>query len=199
MAIVSNEAGTTRDLLEVHLDIDGYPVTICDTAGLRSDVGNIEAEGIRRALVAAHEADLLIYLEDLTAEKTEPFIPKTDTPAIRIGSKVDLVNHHRRDDLDCVICVTKPDGTDVLLTLLKKEVISASAHQNETAPNRQRHREYLKFCKQFVDEAVRGDTLPLELRSESLRSASEWLGRLTGRIDVDDLLDLIFGEFCIGK
>ncbi len=199
VAIVSEEAGTTRDLLEVHLDIDGYPITICDTAGLRSDVGSVEAEGIRRALAAARDADLLIYLEDLTQHQTQANGPAVDTATIRVGSKADLLRGKVPHGLDCTISITDSDGTDPLLTLLKNEVMSASALLNEAVPTRQRHRDYIKFCKQFVDEAVQGESLPLELRSESLRSASEWLGRLTGRIDVDDLLDLIFGEFCIGK
>ncbi len=197
VAIVSEEQGTTRDVLEVRLDIAGYPVAVYDTAGLRDGVGAVEAEGIRRALATAQAAHLVLHLQDVTAAAIPLSLP--DVPVIRIGSKADLTDTGTDDDFDCLISVKTPDGLDGLIALLQERVDAAAGSMLSAMPNRQRHREYLTRCLAHLDDALKNDSVPLELRSESLRQAADWLGRLTGRIDVEDLLELIFGEFCIGK
>lgn len=199
VAIVSEERGTTRDVLEVRLDIDGYPVVLFDTAGLRDGVGAVEAEGIRRALATAKNAHLVLHLEDMTGTDTGVPLPVLDVPVIRIGSKSDLMDPESRESFNCTISVKADDGLDGLIALLRERVVAAAGNQLSVLPNRQRHKEYLTRCVEHLDEVIENDSVPLELRSESLRQAADWLGRLTGRIDVEDLLDLIFGEFCIGK
>lgn len=199
IAIVSDERGTTRDLLEVHLDIAGYPVVLHDTAGLRDAAGAVESEGIRRALAAAERADLVLLLEDLN-DTGQPVSPPADNvPVLRIGTKADLAGHAGRAEYDAVISVKKDDGLAGLIGLLEQRVKAAAGGAVSTLPNRQRHREYLSACLGALRAALENDSDPLELRSELLRQAGDALGRLTGRIDVEDLLDLIFGEFCIGK
>ncbi|MEM9104333.1 MAG: tRNA uridine-5-carboxymethylaminomethyl(34) synthesis GTPase MnmE [Pseudomonadota bacterium] len=199
VAIVSEEQGTTRDVLEVRLDIAGYPMVLYDTAGLRDGAGAIEAEGIRRALATAKAAHLVLYLEDMTLTNAANPLPALDVPVIRVGSKSDLSEQRSVADFDCCISVRSDVGLDGLMALLRDRVDAAGGNLLSALPNRQRHREYLTRCLAHLDDAVKNDSVPLELRSESLRHAADWLGRLTGRIDVEDLLDLIFGEFCIGK
>lgn len=199
IAIVSDEQGTTRDLLEVHLDIDGYPVVLQDTAGIRDNAGAVEREGIRRAIDAARRADLVLLLEDLSGAAQAVSAPDRDARSLRVGTKHDLVSGPERDDMDCVISVKRDDGLSPLIDLLRERVHDAAGRVSSALPNRQRHREYLQACRQALEEAVRNDSDPLELRAEALRRSGDALGRLTGRIDVEDLLDLIFGEFCVGK
>ena len=199
VAIVSDERGTTRDVLEVRLDIAGYPVVVCDTAGLRADAGPVEAEGIRRALATAQAANLVLCLEDMTAAEGPPPLPAVDAPVVRVGSKSDLAAGVKSPDYDCRISVRTSDGLDRLIALLRQHVDAAAGSFVSALPNRQRHREYLTRCLSHLDVALENDSEPLELRSENLRQAADWLGRLTGKIDVEDLLDVIFGEFCIGK
>ncbi|MCP4319900.1 MAG: tRNA uridine-5-carboxymethylaminomethyl(34) synthesis GTPase MnmE [Hyphomicrobiales bacterium] len=199
VAIVSEEQGTTRDILEVRLDIDGFPVIVFDTAGLRENAGTIETEGIRRALEAAGKADLVLLLEDLASPEDVAGIPDGTAMAMRIGTKADLAHPEPGNEYDCLISVKRPDGLNDLLDMLRQQVMRAAVTRVRTLPNRQRHREYLEDCVHHIVEAVENDSEPLELRSENLRRAGDALGRLTGKIDVEDLLDLIFGEFCIGK
>lgn len=179
VAIVSDERGTTRDVLEVRLDIAGYPVVLYDTAGLREGVGAVEAEGIRRALVTAQAANLVLCLEDLTAVDAPFPLPALDVPVIRVGSKSDQVQSGGEGDHDCCISVKTSDGLDTLIDLLRLRVDAAAGTMLSALPNRQRHREYLTQCLSYLDEALENDSAPLELRSESLRRAADWLGRLT--------------------
>ena len=101
--------------------------------------------------------------------------------------------------MDCVISVKRDDGLSPLIGLLRERVRDAAGRVSSALPNRQRHREYLQACREALEDALRNDSDPLELRAEGLRRSGDALGRLTGRIDVEDLLDLIFGEFCVGK
>ena len=199
VAIVSEEQGTTRDVLEVRLDIGGYPVIVYDTAGLRETSGAVEMEGMRRAVATARAADLVLLLEDLSAAGKKPAIPDLDAPRLLVGSKSDLSVPESDKDYDCLISVKEESGLADLLEILHAHVAEAAGSMVTTLPNRQRHREYLSACITSLDAAIENDSDPLELRSENLRLASDALGRLTGQIDVEDLLDLIFSEFCIGK
>ncbi|MCY6383174.1 tRNA uridine-5-carboxymethylaminomethyl(34) synthesis GTPase MnmE [Hoeflea prorocentri] len=199
IAIVSDEKGTTRDLLEVHLDLDGYPVILQDTAGLRDGAGAVEREGMRRAMDAARRADLILLLDDLSGRAGAAPVTDGDVARLRVGTKADLAAHIDRDDLDCLVSVKQDDGLSSLLSLLHSHVHEAAGQATGTLPNRQRHKEYLRTCREALEEALENDSDPLELRAEALRRAGNALGRLTGRIDVEDLLDLIFGEFCVGK
>lgn len=199
VAIVSPEMGTTRDVLEVRLDIGGYPVTVSDTAGLREGAGAIEQEGIRRAHAAAARADLVLILEDLSAPVGDIVTPDPHIPALKVGSKSDIGKPDSGRRYDCLISVRGDEGLVGLIALVGQRVAEAAGSTASQLPNRQRHREYLQRCVEAIEDAIENDSAPLELRAESLRQAGDALGRLTGHIDVEDLLDVIFKEFCIGK
>ena len=204
VAIVSAEAGTTRDVLDVRLDLDGLAVVVSDTAGLREARGAIEAEGIRRALSRARGADLIVWLVDATAPDTTPpdAIRLGDVPVVVVANKIDIADPGwlqtlPRDGLQ--ISAMTGAGIDALtqtISCIAREQIGA----NELAPLTQvRHRQALTVCHQALAEFADGALLGDEIRADALRRAATALGRLTGRIDVEDVLGAIFGRFCIGK
>jgi tRNA modification GTPase len=200
VAIVSEEAGTTRDLIEVRLDIDGYPFTIVDTAGLREASGAVEREGIRRARLRAGAADLVLAVGDATAP-----VPAVtpDGPLLRVGTKADLIDSpEERSRLgatfDVLVSSVTGEGIDRLLALLAGFAREHMAPCESALITRARHRAGLTTCRNALVAALNLH-LPLELRAEELRHATDALGRLTGRVDVEDLLDVIFRDFCIGK
>ncbi len=199
IAIVSDEVGTTRDVLELHLDIGGCPVTVFDTAGLREAAGAVEQEGMRRALAAAGRADLILVLEDLSDPRPIDLTSLDRDRVLMVGTKVDLSTPAETDPYDCCISVVDQTGMESLIGLVSARVEDAVGSLATALPTRKRHREYLVRCLDHLRLAVDGTDMALELRAEELRHAGEMLGRLTGRIDVDDLLDVIFGEFCVGK
>jgi tRNA modification GTPase len=202
-AIVSATAGTTRDVIEVQLDLGGYPVLVADTAGLRAVQDEIEAEGVRRALDRARAADLRIALFDATAwpdldleterlvdDDTIPVINKTDLrsveAAVRIGGR-----------LAQPISLRNGKGLPAFLDRVTDAVAERLGGGTTLPLTRARHRLALEECR---DALSRTQAVALsELAVEDLRLAVTALGRITGRVDVEDLLDRIFREFCIGK
>jgi tRNA modification GTPase len=215
VAIVTEEAGTTRDMIEVHLDLGGLPVTLVDTAGLRETAGLVESEGIRRALARAETADLVLWL-------VEPGCPNDGNPDIdsppqssatvwRVRTKADIagelppvVDGDFGSDCgsalwDYRVSARTGAGMDLLLSALAefaREHLSSGL--DDPVATRERHRWHLVAAKEGLRQAL--DTRQaLELRAEELRRAADQLGQVTGRIGVEDLLDVIFGEFCIGK
>ena len=197
IAIVTSEAGTTRDLLEVHLDIDGYAVTLVDTAGLRAAEGLVEREGIRRARERAATADLIVWLQpegEHNDASEQSFDGLETSRMIRFVSKDD--NRRSRSG---GISVKRKDGLEPLLKAVRSALSEAVASEMPALVTRERHRAAMVNCRNHCLLASEGDLLGTEIRGEYLRSASEEIARVTGRIDVDDLLDVIFGEFCIGK
>ena len=197
VAIVTPEPGTTRDLIEVRLDLGGYPVTLVDTAGLREAAGAIEQEGIRRAQERAAGADIVLWLADATVAGT----PQAPPGAIFVATKIDLVDATERSasvaGADLRVSAKTGEGIDALLALLTARLADTSSPLESPVITRARHRAALEACLSAVRAAVAGG--PLELRAEELRHAADALGRITGRIDVEDLLDVIFRDFCIGK
>jgi len=203
-AIVSARAGTTRDVIEVHLDIAGYPVVLADTAGLRDVTDEIEAEGVRRARARAEAADLKLVLFDgavwpaidpasaaLIDENTIVLVSKADLdPAISEEPSI-----AGRPGL--AISIMTGQGTNRLLADLEAEVTRRMSLSEAPALTRLRHREALGESLACLARA-QAATLP-ELRAEDLRLAARALGRITGRVDVEEILDRIFREFCIGK
>jgi tRNA modification GTPase len=197
-AITSPIAGTTRDVIEVAIDLAGYPVVLADTAGLRDSADVVEQEGLRRALARAQSAELRLFVfdaarpEDARAAATWP---GPDT--IIVANKIDLARHRR----------ALPPGA-LRVSALTGEgipdlIASLAAHIAQTydiaAPllTRARHREALENAADALRRSLEAD-LP-ELRAEDLRLAWRSLGRITGRTDVEDLLDIIFADFCLGK
>jgi tRNA modification GTPase len=194
VAIVTPEAGTTRDLIEVRLDLDGFPVTLVDTAGLRETASAVEREGIRRAEERARAADMVLWLVDASApDPGPPPLPG----AIRVLSKIDLLDDPVPEGV-LGVSVRTEAGIAGLLALVAAHAGAAAAPPESPLLTRARHRAALTTSLAAIREAQNPGN-PLELRAEELRHAGDALGRLTGRIDVEDMLDVIFRDFCIGK
>ena len=200
-AIVTDEAGTTRDLLEVALDLGGVRVRMTDTAGIRQEVGKVEAIGIERALARAGTADLVLVLQDMRTPI--PFDPgPLQTPRLFVGTKADLVPGRGADSPDGYdLVLSSRDGTGIsaLLEEISRLAARTIGESGDVLPFRLRHVELLRETMKHMEDAVEGVDLPLELRGESLRLATRSLGRIAGDVETEDLLDVIFSQFCIGK
>ena len=201
-AIVSPQAGTTRDVIEVHLDLGGYPAILADTAGLREAAGDVEEEGIRRALARAENADLRLVMLDARAPGPDAALAELiDGDALVVLNKIDLCDAPppaRVAGADALAISAKTgDGLEALIDRLGQAVADRAASGASLAPTRLRHRLALEACLAALGRA--GDQPVAELRAEDLRAAAAALGRLTGRVGVDDVLDAIFRDFCIGK
>jgi len=208
-AIVSDIAGTTRDVVEVHLNLAGYPLLVADTAGLRESGDVIEQEGVRRARSWAETADIKLavfdgrVLPDL--DSTTRGLLQSDT--LVAINKADASDRNFPDNIDghpvWPLSVKTGQGLDALLKRLG-ELVSQHCRtaQDGPAPTRARHRESLQRTLDALDRFLVRDNpahLGAELEAEDLRLAARELGRITGRVDVEDLLDVIFRDFCIGK
>ncbi|MDX8467743.1 tRNA uridine-5-carboxymethylaminomethyl(34) synthesis GTPase MnmE [Mesorhizobium sp. VK23B] len=194
-AIVTDEPGTTRDLLEVVLDLNGMRVPIVDTAGLREPVGKVETIGIERARAKAGGADLVLLLEDMIDPQPVGEVP-TGVPLLKIGTKADLTGT-LKGSYDLVISSKDGSGLSGLLDEIAGRAAAAIGDVGDVLPSRLRHVELLKEAKDFLVAAASGARQ--ELRAEELRLASDRLGRIVGAVDVEDMLDVIFSQFCIGK
>jgi tRNA modification GTPase len=199
VAIVSEEAGTTRDVIEVHLDLGGLPVIVTDTAGLREAEGAVEAEGIKRALARAGEADLVLWVVDATAPQWDA--PDTliaaKTGKVCVLNKVDLVKTPQIAE-GLALSAKTGEGVAALVELLADRAQDGLAVGEPAIVTRARHRTELEAACLAL-ERFRGERGGPELKAEELRLAARHLGRLTGRIDVEEVLGAIFAEFCIGK
>lgn len=194
-AIVSAEAGTTRDIVEVHLDLAGYPVTLADTAGLREAAGEIESEGIRRALARAEQADLRIVLFDSQLPPDPKAKGQVREGDIVVISKADLNEDTPKEFLH--VSVKTGDGLEELESRLATEVTARAGLSETPVITRIRHRRALESAIKALARAEH--QAEAELCGEDLRLAARALERLLGKVDVEDLLDVIFAEFCIGK
>ena len=193
VAIVSPYPGTTRDVLEVRLDIGGVPVTLLDTAGLRETDDPVEAEGVRRARARTAGADLVIELVDATAL---PPTRRAERPAVlRIATKIDLAPAPAGVDLG--VSARTGTGMDRLQDRLAEAARQMTAHAGPPPLTRARHRTALAEAVTRLT-AARDAPLP-ELRGEDLRLAVQAIGRVTGQLGVEDVLDQVFRQFCIGK
>lgn len=197
VAIVTEVAGTTRDLVEVALDLDGLKVLMTDTAGLRESSDVVERIGIERARQAAREADLVVELVDSAAPPADlGYDPATDGH-LRVATKVDLAAP-AAGCFDHVISVVSGEGLGDLIGDISHRAKVATSASAGVIPSRLRQIELLRSCHQHMKAAGQGAE-GLELQAEELRLAGNALGRITGAIDVEDLLGVIFAEFCIGK
>ena len=200
VAIVSHEAGTTRDIIEVHLDLGGLPVTLTDTAGLREAASHVEAEGIARAFSRAEDADILLWVVDATAPVWQPPASLAGKTRVVVVNKIDIAADAGTGQGDAVAVSAKTgQGLDQLLARLEVEAGAATdAGGGGALMTRTRHRVELEAAR---DALVRFRDVPAapELKAEELRIAARHLGRLTGRIDIEDVLGEVFAEFCIGK
>ncbi len=208
VAIVSDEEGTTRDVLEAHLDLEGFPVTFLDTAGLREDAGSVEKEGIRRALVQAETADMCVLLGD-SRNFPDPgvLVDHLKEGDLLVWNKADLIEKGSEpvgsSDAGPFVSSKTGAGVDDLLSLLSERVSSEIGLGEGPAVTRARHRtalsQALDHFRGLENLRSTGADSEAELIAEELRRAAMEMGRLTGRVDVDDLLDVIFRDFCIGK
>ncbi|RCW84398.1 tRNA uridine-5-carboxymethylaminomethyl(34) synthesis GTPase MnmE [Phyllobacterium bourgognense] len=199
VAIVSDEPGTTRDLIEIKLDLNGLPVLVTDTAGLRETEGKVERIGINRAREQASAADLVITLTDLSNPVAPALDDVADSVTLRLGTKSDLAAPSAAAKYDLVISTRTGEGLDDLLETLSKRAGLAAGNLSDPLPTRRRHMELLAETIREVTAAVYDEAAPLEVRAEYLRRASHSLGRITGDVDVEDILDVVFAQFCIGK
>jgi tRNA modification GTPase len=202
-AIVSAEAGTTRDVIEVGLDIEGLPVILSDTAGIRAAGGEIEREGIRRTIARGREADLVLWVMD--ARSPERQLPSD--LAVRAQQTLWVLN---KIDL-APSCPLRGKSKTVAVSALTGEGLAELSHRlagiarermgsgESVALTQARHREALEDCVTSLKSFLSGDTAHVELRAEDLRRGAQSLGRLTGKFDAEHVLDQIFKRFCIGK
>ncbi len=200
-AIVSEEAGTTRDLIELALDLDGMKVRLTDTAGIRNEAGKVEAIGIERARQRAEHADLVLLLEDVTGRAGPP--PATGNPNfLKIYTKADLAVAATGSGLaGAALAVSAVTGHGVaeLLELIGRCAVQAAGNSGDILPSRLRHVELLRDAERALTASLEGCQQGLELRADDLRVAADCVGRISGAVDVEDLLDVIFSQFCIGK
>jgi tRNA modification GTPase len=205
VAITSHLAGTTRDVIEVALDLGGYPVVLADTAGLRDSADIVEEEGVRRARARAASADLkLVVLDATRPEEVAAVRGVIDARTLVVANKIDLARGGTADWADALgaepalrCSATTGAGIAALIARLGDAVEGSLAAGAAPLVTRVRHRAALESCVAALDRFTAAK-LP-ELAAEDLRAAARALGRITGRVDVEDMLDALFREFCIGK
>jgi tRNA modification GTPase len=206
VAIVSDEAGTTRDMLEVHLDLGGYPVTLIDTAGIREaqgeKIGRVEEEGIRRALARAEAAELTLLCFDSASEPTEhkDLWDRADANTLLVLTKCDkgTVKPASINGYSPIPVSAKTgEGMDALLAHLTGQISARYDSVASSLITRTRHRHALEEARGHLARFHRD--LPLELNGEALRMSARAIAKITGQITVDDILDRVFSTFCIGK
>ena len=205
VAIVSEIAGTTRDVIEAHLNVDGYPVVISDTAGIRKSKDEIEKKGIKLALKRAEDADLNIiviepksvdftgFLNDLVSEKSIIVINKIDLGYKDINQDIEKFN-------PIFLSIKNETNLDELINRIKDKLKNKFVSSNETLITRERHRQSLEACvqnlKNFEEKNSQED---FDKAAEDLRLATRHLGMIVGKVDVEEILGSIFNDFCIGK
>jgi tRNA modification GTPase len=204
VAIVSPHAGTTRDVIEVQLDLDGYPVTVIDTAGIRETDDPVEQEGVRRARMRAGDADLVLWMIDAQHEASGD---AGEAPVWVVRNKIDLdaagetdeTTQKTGEETDFKISASRGDGVAQLIEALVAFARDYFGSKEDGLIGRHRQRELLQetvgSLRRSMAVAAQGE----ELAAEELRAAADSLGRLLGRVDVEDVLDAIFREFCVGK
>ncbi|WP_438753338.1 tRNA uridine-5-carboxymethylaminomethyl(34) synthesis GTPase MnmE [Pararhizobium sp. O133] len=200
VAIVTDIAGTTRDILSVDLSLAGFNVRLYDTAGLRETEDRVEREGIRRAHMTIEQADVILLLSDGPDDFASLAQYDGLKPVLRVGTKIDR-NPVLWDKAvaDVLISTVTDEGLDQLVDLVKRHLPDLSAKNAMALPSRRRHVNCLEQARSAIDMSLAKFNSGLDIQAEYLRQASNALGRITGRVDVEDLLDVIFSEFCIGK
>jgi tRNA modification GTPase len=195
-AIVSDIAGTTRDVIEVHLDIEGYPVLLADTAGIRETLDPVEREGVVRSEQRMADADLVI--EVLDARDPVSQVPGDDRH-IRVLNKIDLAPDATVPEGGLALSVREGHGIGALIGAItdRLKLSDDNGGQSDLPLTRARHRQALERAMVSLDRFHHA--VLSELAAEDLRLAMREIGRITGSVDVEDLLDVIFRDFCIGK
>ena len=203
-AIVSNEKGTTRDIIEVYLNIDGYPVILADTAGIRETENKVEKEGVSLAIKKIEESDVNLMLFDITSNKIDSLIEKNiKKNSIIVFNKSDLSSNIKKEfkNKDIVLISVKENkNIDKLIDLIKKQLKDKFIKNDNVLVTRERHRNKLNLCFQELNNFLeKKHDKDIELAAEDLRMASRHLGSIIGKVDVEEILGSIFKDFCIGK
>ena len=207
-AIVSDQAGTTRDIVTVRLEIDGVPVTLLDTAGVRETGDGVEAEGVRRAVAAARQAHASLIVIDASQPdwraQLAPLREMAGPSHLVILNKCDLAGSSAPADAAAegavAACLRDGSGCDEIVAGLRRIVVPANRDEGASIITRARHRAALEDTVAALRAAQAHDlAMAPELAAEEYRRAADSLGRITGQIDVEDLLGSIFSSFCIGK
>ena len=202
-AIVSDEAGTTRDVIETYLNLDGYPVILADTAGIREAKNDVEKKGISLALNKFKEADLNIVVVDNSnkkiSDKIKSLINKDSIVLLNKSDVQDKENHKFNADT-ILASVRNNKNIDKLTNLIKNKLSKKYLSNNNILITRERHRIKLNECLKEIDKFLKKDqNKHLELAAEDLRMATRHLGGIVGKVDVEEILGSIFKDFCIGK
>lgn len=201
-AIVSPHAGTTRDVIEVRLDLNGYPVLLLDTAGIRESVDPVEQEGVRRARARVSEADVVLWLTDATGQDAPALMEAGPcVPAWTVRNKIDVTGASAGRISGDAFAISAGTGAGVSELTDALAIFAADYFAAGDAPlvTRSRQRALLQDASGALGRAVTGRNSGDEIVAEELRVAATALGRLLGRIDVEDILGEIFSKFCIGK
>ena len=203
VAIVSEEGGTTRDIIEIFLNIDGYPVILADTAGIRETNNKIEKKGISLALSKSKEADLnIIMIDNSSININKKIKDLINSDSIVLLNKSDIKgNHNHKFDADTIlVSVKKNKNIDQFIKKLKEKLSKKFTSNKSVIVTRERHRVKLHACMKEIDKFLEKDqNKDIELAAEDLRMATRHLGSIVGKVDVEEILGSIFKDFCIGK
>ena len=205
VAIVSEIAGTTRDVIEAHLNLDGLPVVLSDTAGIRESKDEIERKGIKLALEKAENADLnLIVIEPKSIDFTEFLSNFGSKKSILVINKIDLGFDHNYNEIEkyesVKISIKQEKNLDKLINLIKKNLTNKFISQEDVFITRQRHRTNLEKCVEHLSNFEKKNSIEdFDKAAEDLRLATRALGMIVGNVDVEEILGSIFSDFCIGK
>ena len=205
VAIVSEIAGTTRDVIETHLNIDGYPVTISDTAGIRDSKNDIEKKGIKLSLNRAEEADLKLVVADAkNPDFTGVLKDFLDENAILVINKSDLLKNDIDSDFKktnhVLISIKENKNIEELISKIKNNLKNKFITSDDTLITRERHRQHLQQCLDHLNNFNQKKEIEdFDKAAEDLRLATRHLGMIVGKVDVEEILGSIFNDFCIGK
>ena len=205
IAIVSEIAGTTRDVIEAHLNIDGYPVVVSDTAGIRVANNEIEKKGIKLALDKADSADLnIIVLEPKSVDFTRYLDGLLSKNAIVLVNKsdlgVDIIDQEIKKHNPIYISIKEEKNLDKLINLIKGNLKNKFISSEDIFITRQRHRNNLEKCVESLENFIKKKSKDdFDKAAEDLRLATRYLGMIVGKVDVEEILGSIFSDFCIGK
>ena len=205
VAIVSEIAGTTRDVIETHLNLDGYPVIVSDTAGIRGSKDEIEQKGMKLALNKAEDADLkLVILDGKTDKITKTLKNLMDKNSILVINKTDLINKKLNPEFrnyDYVpISIKNDSNLDKLISKIKDKLENKFVNSEDILITRERHRQHLERCVSYLkDFRDKNGSEEFDKAAEDLRLATRHLGMIVGKVDVEEILGSIFNDFCIGK
>ena len=205
VAIVSEIAGTTRDVIETHLNIDGYPVIVSDTAGIRESVDEIEKKGIKLSLNRAEEADLkLVVVDAKNTDFTDTLKGLLDDNAILVLNKSDLLEKDIDPEINrlnhVLISIKNNLNIDKLIQKIKNALKNKFITSDDILITRERHRQHLEQCVSHLKKFnQKKEVEDFDIAAEDLRLAARHLGMIVGKVDVEEILGSIFNDFCIGK